>query len=534
MPDAGRPSEERRTTSRSGERGKRRSVAPRGAGFIPDLKDLGQRYSKRTSAAHKRLVFLLVVVGAALRGWMMFQPITADEAFAWVAYGVRPAVDIISDLKHPQNQVLHTLLAKWSATLFGLDIVSLRLPAFLASVLSMPLFYLFVRSLFNRYIAVITLALVAGSAPLIEYGGLASGHSIVWFCMVVALVMARHATKQNDPVSAVGMGVFLALGFWAAPGGLYPAIMVLLWSLFHLFLNHRDSLPARIQVWSMGFAVFLVLSLLLYAPIINNHGLLQIFHHDSLPEMRWKRFKLVHTEGTMALWFHIVDSSARWFAILGLMGLVAAAYISQKYRSLVMSMLIGSAVPVLMVRYVAEPATWYYTLYFFHISTGIALFYILKYVQEKYFTKLGKRTRVAWASVIMLVATAVPGMAFLLSTDRLHRFPEAQVMANYLNGALDAEDRVHADVPWEDPLLFHLMAQGWSKGVMRGAVPEGSHIFVVVDPAEDQSLSTVLSVQGVAVERLHDKELVLEHERVRIIVGTLGPESIQDEDRVAQ
>ncbi|MEX1132707.1 MAG: glycosyltransferase family 39 protein [Flavobacteriales bacterium] len=507
----------------AGEKSRRRSSVPRGAGFVPDLKDLFQRYNKRTSGAHKRLVVFLVMAGAALRAWMLFQPITADEAFTWLHYGVRPVLDIIGDMKHPQNQVLHTLLVKLSATMFGLDAITIRLPAFLASVLSMPLFYLYVRSMFNRYIAVITLAMVAGSASLIEYGSVANGHAIVWFCMVLALVLGRHFTKENNPVSAVGMGFMLALGMWASPDGLYPALMVLLWSLFHLIFNHSDSLPARLQFWFAGFVVFLVATLLLYAPIINNHGLLQLFLHDSFPDLSWKRFKLVHTEGTMALWFHIVDASAQWFALLGLLGLIAAAYISQKYRILALAMLIGAAVPVLLMRYVPEPGTWSYTLYMLHVSTAIALFYILKLVQEKFFPKLGKRTRVAVASVVLLVATAWPAMAFLLATDRLLRFPEAAVMASYLDGALDPEDRVHADLPWEDPLLFHLMSLGWSKEVGRGMGPVGSHLFVVMDPGEEQTLASVLAVQAVPEQRLIGQELVLEQDRVKIIVGVVGP-----------
>lgn len=517
-------SRHRRKTGASdgSEKSKRSSIVPKGAGFLPDLKDLFQRYDKRTSAAHKRLVFFLVLVGAALRAWMLFLPITADEAFTFVHYAIRPAMDIIGDLKHPQNQVFHTLLVKSSTSLLGTDTITLRLPAFLASVLSMPLFYLFVRSMFNRYIAVLTLALVAASGPLVEYGGVANAHAIVWLCMVIALVLGRHFTKENDPVSAIGMGFFLALGMWASPGGLYPALMVLLWSLSHLMLNHSDSLPARLRFWFAGFGVFMVLTLLLYAPIINNHGLLQLFLHDSVRDLTWKRFKLVHTEGTMALWFHIVDTSARWFAILGFIGLIAAAYISQKYRILALAMLAGAAIPVLLIRHVSEPGTWIYTLYILHISTAIALFYLLKYAQEKFLPKLGKRTRVAVASVVLLAATAWPAMTFLLSTDRMLRFAEAEGMATYLDGAMDPDDRVHADLPWEDPLLFHLMEHGRGKGVLRGLGPMDSHLFVVVDPGAEQTISTVLAVQAVPEARLYERQLVFEQDRVKVYVGTIA------------
>lgn len=489
---------------------------------MPDLMDMAQRYNKRTSSQHKGLVVLLLLAGFGLRAWMLFQPITAQEAFMWVHYGVRPALDIISDMSHPENQVLHTLLAKWSMALFGSDLISLRLPAFLASVASMPLFYLFVRSMFNRYIALIVLAMVAGSGALIEYGAVANGHAVVWFFMALALVFGRHFTQKNDPVSAVGMGISLALGMWVSTYGLYPALMVLLWTMFHLMLNHKDSLPARMQIWFAGFATFLVLTLVLYAPIINAHGMDQLFIHDSLPHQNWKRFKLVQTEGIIALWFYLVDVGSRWFAILGLLGLVAAAAISQKYRVLAIALLISAAVPVLLVRYVPEPAVWLYSLYIFHISSGIALFYLLKLAQEKMFPKLGKRTRVSVAACSILVLTAVPAMQFLLSSDRLQRFPEVAPIASYLKGAMEGEDRIYADIPWKEPLLFHLMCNGKGKGVAQDVGPLGSHIFIVVDPGEEQTMERVLAIQGITIDRLTAPELVLQEERVKVYVGKLG------------
>lgn len=490
---------------------------------MADLKDMVQRYGKRTSAQHKRLVAFILLAGIGLRSWMLFAPITAQEAYMWVHYGVRPVIDIISDLNHPEDQVLYTLLAKWSMQLFGPGPIALRTPAFLASVLTMPLFYLFVRSMFNRYIALIALGLVAGSGGLIEFGALANGQAVVWFFMCLALVFGRHFTKENDPVSALGMGVSVALGMWASPHGLYPAFMVLLWSLFHLMLNHKDSLPARLRLWFAGFAAFLILTLLLYAPIINHHGLLHIFRHESLPYHTWNSFKLVQTEGIMALWFHLVDMGSRWFAILGLLGLVAAAHISQKYRVLAISMLISSALPVLLLRYVPEPQAWLFSLYIFHLSSAIALFYVLKLLQEKLFPKLGKRTRVSVAALSILVITAVPAMLFLHTTDRSQRFPEADVVARYLSGAMEGEDRVYCDAPWKEPILFHLMCKGRNKGIVRDMGPVGSHIFIVMAPGMEQTIESVLMQQALPTERFIDQELVLEEGRLKVYVGKLGP-----------
>jgi 4-amino-4-deoxy-L-arabinose transferase-like glycosyltransferase len=507
--------------SKSGRRGTS-ETAPKVKGvshvatFLADLKELLPRYAKHTSAGHKQLVLLLVLAGAFLRGWFLMAPISADEAFMWVHYGSHSASMVISDLAYPQNQILHTLLVKLSAGIFGVSKVTIRLPAFIAAVLSMPLFYLFVRAMFNRYIAVMALALVASSGALIEYSALANGQAVVWLFILLALAFGRHFHKGNNVVSAVFMGLMLALAMWTSTTAIFPSMMVLLWSLFHLLFNHSDSLPARMINWSVAFLVFLLLTLLLYAPVIKDFGILQLLHHNTLPDHTWKKFKRIHHEGAMMLWFHLLDTSGRIFATLGLVGLVAAAYISVKYRTLTFAMLLGAVVPVLLNRYVPEPQAWLYTLYILHISTALVLFYILKYVQEKAMPSLGKRTRVAVASVVLLVACGWPSMYFLMDTDRIARFPEAEPVAHFFRDAMEPQDRIIADHPWEDPLVFHLMCEGLGIGAARGTGVSGSHLYVVVDPGIDQTIEAVLAQQGLDQESTETLELVKEVARLKV------------------
>lgn len=484
--------------------------------FWADFKDVLSRYSKRTSRPHKQLVLVLILGGGAMRAWMLLQPITADEAFLWVHYASHPVGIIISDMSHPQNQVLHTLLVKASAAIFGIDKVSIRLPAFLAGLLSLPVYYLVVRAMFNRYIAVMALALAASSGMLIEYGALANGQAMVWLFTLLAMAFGRHFHKTNNVLSAAGMGVMVALAMWTATSALYPALMVLLWSLFHLLFNHSDSLPSRIAHWSVGFLLFFVLTLVLYAPVINQHGLLQLFHHDRLPDHTWRKFKSVHPEGGMLLWAYIVDTSGRFFALAGLLGVVVAAYISVKYRTLAFAMLLGAVIPVLLVHYVPAPPAWSYTLFILHISSALVLFYLLKYIQEKAMPKLGKRTRVAVASLVLMVASGWPAMAFLLQTDRIPRFAEAEEVAHFYRGAMEPTDRILADEPWEDPLIFHLMTEGLGAGVASGIAAPGSLVYVVVDPGTSQTVASVLADHGSSLDDIQAPQLVKEALRLKI------------------
>jgi hypothetical protein len=277
----------------------------------------------------------------------------------------------------------------------------------------------------------------------------------------------------------------------------------------------------------LGFGVFFLATLLLYSPIIVAHGFDQLFHHKDLPDYSWRKFKLVHSEGAMALWFHITDTGARWFSVLGLVGLVVAAYISGKYRMLAFSMLLGAVVPVLLNRYVPAPAAWMYSLFILHISMAVVLFYLLKFVQEKLWTGLGKRTRVAGTTLLLLAGTAVPAMRYLLTSDRLPRFPEAQAAAVYLYGAMEPTDRVYADVPWEDPIKFHLMEKGLDRAVMLGLPPAGGLLFVVVDPGLGQSPEEVLAMRSVAPARPIDLRVVLDQERIKIFAARMDDPAVE-------
>lgn len=511
-------SQERHTGRGRGKR-TRQAVIAEGAGFLPDLREVLARYHKRTSPAHRRLVLFILLAALALRVVMLLQPITAQEAFLGVHDAMRPVSEIVSDMGQVRNHVLHTLLVKASLSMFGVDLVALRIPAFLAAIFSLPLFYLFVRALFNRYIAVMALALVAGSGGLIEYSAVASGHSLVWAFTMLALVLGRHYLQTNNPVSAVGVGGSLALSMWSAPSGLYAVVMVWSWTLVTLQLRYRDTFQARMRVWFIGFGVFLLATLLLFAPVIHQYGLGHIVHHTSLPDHSWRAFKRIHTEGTLLLWFHIVETSAAWFAVLGGIGLLVAAYISGKYRTLAMSMLFGAIVPVLLIRYVPGPEHWYFTLYILHVSTALVLFYLLKFVQEKLVPGLGKRTRVAVTAVVLLAATGWASVSVLLTSDRLQRFPEVADVAHHLDQAMSTQDRVLADGPWEDPLLFALMEHGWAKGAMDVPEAEGSTVYLLVDPGGGQTVATVLATHHLSAEGVANIQELTGTGRVKVYAG---------------
>jgi len=477
-------------------------------------------YAKRTSGVHKRFVLFLIIGGAVLRAMLMVQPITYDEAFTFTYYGTRPLYVIVSDYSYPNNHIFHTLLVKLSTVVFGIGKISLRLPAFLAGVAVLPLFYFFVRAMFNRYIAVMALAMLAASGPLLEYSACARGYSLTWLFMVMALLLGRHFIKTKSGAAAALIGAVCAFGMWTVPTMIYIAIMIYLWLLISLTAKYDNSLRSRIWDLVLSLSVFIVLTTLLYLPVILVHGFDQLLHHNTMPERNWKVFCLTHQDQALYLWAHIVDSSAAWVAILGFAGMVHATFISSKFRFLVVSTILGAVPLVLMQAAVAPPRAWLQLLFIFHLSSAIALFYLLKFIQEKVWSGFGKRQRTAVVSILLFVGFAVPG--YRISKVRLAGMPEAETSAQFLQRTLLPGEKLLIDYPWDSPVEFHLMALGVDRAVIYGRPSPTGLTYVVVGPDYDQTLESVLLNHELAKEAFSRFDLVQDQRRLRIFAAPLA------------
>ncbi len=488
--------------------------------FRRAVADVFDRYGKRTSSAHKQFVLLLILAGTLVRGYMLFMPITWDEAFTYTYFVTKPFPVIVADYSYPNNHILHTLLAKLSTMLFGVGKISLRLPAFLAGVLAMPVCYLFIRGMFNRYIAVLALALVAASGSLIEYSALARGYSITWLCMVSALALGRHFSKENDPVSAMLIAVVCALGMWSVPTMIYPALLVYIWSFLDITIRYKGSKLARLQLWFASGVLFTALTFFLYTPVILVHGVGQLFHHATMPDNSWYMFQDQHMEGVLDLWDRIIGTSRTWMAIVGILGFVFAGYVSARFRTLVVAMSLACIPLVLIKRHVAPPEAWSFILFILHLSTAIALFYVLKGLQDKALPKLGKRTRTVWAGSILLLGTGYTAMSVL--PERMERFPQAASCAAYLADAYQVGDRIHVAHPLQVPVEFHCLTLGMDRALLHGSPTSGGLVFVVVDETHEQTLDGVLRAHETDASTFGPFKMVHDQDRTVIFAAPFG------------
>lgn len=462
--------------------------------FRADLRRGWAKLSNRTSPWHKRVVWLVIAVGAGLRISQLGLGVIYDEAFTYTDYASKPVGFILSNYASPNNHILHTLLVKMSCAVFGLHLWSLRLPALLAGIVAMPLFYVFVRAMFNRYIALLSLSFVAASGALIEYSALARGYSLTWAFMLCAMLAGRHFAKSNNLVSALLVAVFNALGMWAVTTMVYAALGCYLWLFMYLWSSYDSSLRRRAVRLGLSFAAFILLTALLYAPVIVMHSVDQLFHHPTVGENTWETFVATHQDKAFELWAYFTDTATTWISIAGMAGLAYAAYISSKYRVLLIALVLG-AVPLSVAQtMIGPPRVWTYILFNLHLSSGIAIFYLLKLVQERVYEGFSKRVRTVVASFIVLA-----GMGWLGITgmkDRLERHADAHQAADWFIGVLKTGDRVYAATPTDAPFEFYLMADGLDRSLMHRDPAPGGRTYVLVGPGDGQTLTSVLEANN--------------------------------------
>ncbi|MBS1547268.1 MAG: glycosyltransferase family 39 protein [Bacteroidetes bacterium] len=473
----------------------RKAPKPGWAGLRSDLSASLRRFRHGTSVDHKRFVIAVVALGAVLRVLRLNGPVTYDEALTYVHYADRSFGFLFSDLGIAGNHILYTALARASTLIFGAHAWALRLPAFLAGMLVLPLFYSFSRAVFNRHIAVIVLCLVSVGGPFVEYSALARGYSLSWLFLVCGLLAARHFVKTDNTWSAVLLALACSLGMLATPDMIYPALMCIAWAALMVVMRYRSTARMRLMKLAAASMMALVLCFLMYLPVIIRHSLDQLLNPPSEVENTWAHFMDTHQDRVFDVWAYFSDSASTFLAFAGAVAVIYAAYTSLKYRLLVFAFLFTAVPLVLLMRVVAPPAVWIYSLYVLNLGVAIGLFYLMKLVRDKVLPGFSKANRTLVASAFVLLAFGWFGLK--AEGDPVERFPEAMPAAEWILKNTHSGDRVCASMPWDAPIDFELRSLGGDANLLKDGPLGSGFVYVVVGPGQGQTPEGVMADAGI-------------------------------------
>lgn len=195
----------------------------------------------------------LAVAGPALRVAFLSFPMRYDDRAAFLFYAARPLRLALTSYPEPGNHLLKAFLVNLSTRLFGSQPWAIRLPAFYAGVLMIPLAYLVVRKLYGARAALLTAAVVAGSASMVEYSTNSRSYSFLTACFLV-LVGGADWVRRHDNWAA------WALGFYAVPTVLYGIGIVFTALLLSAFFGEAKAVAPwgavrRLAVAGLAMAI---------------------------------------------------------------------------------------------------------------------------------------------------------------------------------------------------------------------------------------------------------------------------------------
>lgn len=221
---------------------------------------------------HKDLVLVatLTFVAAVLRSIGLNEGLWFDEMMTAIHYVPLPAREIIGSFDSLNNHILYSLFAHLSSVLTGETAWSLRLPAALFGIATIPAAYYLGRQLFSRNEAFLASAFLAVSYHHIWFSQSARGYTGLLLGTVLASILFIRllALKKPGYRSVFAYATIVALASWIH---LTAALLVISHGMTWLAViaaqrgkGKVDHKPAAAQAMLLAG----LFSMVLYAPVL--------------------------------------------------------------------------------------------------------------------------------------------------------------------------------------------------------------------------------------------------------------------------
>lgn len=455
----------------------------------------------------------VVVVAAALRWYWLGQPVRYDEAVTWLEYASRPLPEALSRYDLPNNHLFHTLLAHLTTEVLGPGVRVLRLPAFLAGVLTVPATWALGRRLHGASVGLLAAALVAVSPVLVLFSVNARGYAIVVLAFLVLALLAAELRRRSSALPWTGFAVTAALAGWTMPAALYPAVAAGIWILWPA---HEGEGPRPLTGRLGGLAAAAVgaagLTALLYAPVLRRSGWRSIAANRFVAPAPFDEF-VVEVPGflisVLREWSHGLPA---W--LVGLFGLGAAAVAAGRIAAggrvadspgrsaggrpppLLPAALLGSVLVLLATRRVPFARVWLYLLPAAAVFAAAGLGELVRILSEVVDRGHGVETggsrrapfrRAGRGAAGVALAVLVAGGVHLLRADPVTSWgltgslPAGDRVAGLLAGRMGPGDAVRAPIPSDAPLEYYFSRMGIDRQRVNDVPEPGACLWIVVN-----------------------------------------------------
>jgi uncharacterized membrane protein len=192
----------------------------------------------------KILLGIITLVGVVLRLYIINNPIGYDEAYTFINFSSKHLKFVLADYHAPNNHILNSLLIWIAYRIFGNYTWIVRLPAFLAGVLGIPISFIAARRFFTTQQALAAAAVLAIAPNIVEASANGRGYTLIILFSLLLTNFAGILIKEQSRSALIAYAITGALGFYSIPIFLYPMAGISLW-VTATYLKSDDKLRAK-------------------------------------------------------------------------------------------------------------------------------------------------------------------------------------------------------------------------------------------------------------------------------------------------
>ncbi len=463
----------------------------------PNVRNLVEFFGPKPGhVTYSCFLFILTVLGISLRIHFVDQPIRYDEAFTFLTYASRPFYVAVSFYSEPNNHVFHTLLVHISYSLFGDQLWSIRLPAFVSGTLAIPASYLAATLLYDRRAGIVSACLVAVSSILIEYSTNARGHSLVALFALVILILAVYLKDRQNWVAWSLFVVVSAAGLYTVPSMLFPLGGIFAWMVVSNFVRDLRA-PILRQVMIAG-VVIVLLTALLYAPIFVVTGIDSVMaNRDTVPHV-WTEFWSLAPEAVRAIWDSLTRDVPHIVTLILTAGFLTALVWHRSisaHRVPVILVVLGWCLLVVLVRRpggMVFPRNWLFLVPLILMTSGAGVAFCFGWLERRLKTKSVWLLLGAVGVMFGFLGNFVIESGSIFVSKQTGTLMDAEKIAMELSQRLEQGDVIVAQVPSDFPLIYYFKKRDLPIEHFDVENAE-SRMFVVVNHIWSQTLEGVLT-----------------------------------------
>jgi len=457
---------------------------------------------RRVSIAEWLGIALITMLAIAVRWAPLFQPMRYDEAATWLDYASQPLARSLSDYRFPNNHLFHTLLVHVSAALFGSDPWALRLPAFIAGVLVVPLTWAAGRALYSPSAGLLSAAMAATSASLTLYSTNARGYSILCCLTLLVVLTAARLPRRENAAGWALLALLGALGIWTVPVMLVPLAGVALWLWAEARAGDTVIEPPAMAARLLWTGVAMAsMTALLYLPVVARTGIgLLVGNRFVRPQSRSSFFAgLPHFY--RAVWSDWARGWPWWLSAAVAVGLVIAVVLrgssARRSVSLAGAAIVAATALLLVNGRIPYVRIWLPLLPVALIAAGGGLTHAWRWLARRGpGLRRGPAGRLVLAAAVTIVAAAgtsgLTRSGVVWRADDTGAFAPAGAVAAALLARAGPRERVVAMAPADLPLAYYLRRSARGRALLAATPDSAPRIWIVVDGAEQQDVNVLL------------------------------------------